>query len=357
MNAKRKRSPIIHWLHKNATWLSALGGIAAVLAVVISLWPESQSIPASSTGDTVQIETVEGDIVGGDKNVTVNVTNPKAIKKLEDAVRRLTDEVATRITTDESIKDELVREAIPDAVSGLENVAASDQQITKAQTALAQGDTQPAIELYRSDADSKLKSGRATPDANQLLLAARSLQNMATLTLFNDIQNAIETYSQAATLYRQAGQPEEADKVVRLAVRLSEFRDEFESLSNGEVPDVQPLTFKESQNQGGEASNVEQGVLEELPYQSNISNGRFLSRQCDLCHDIYGHAAIISDIDQINLAGQSAVYIQKTLVDYQKGRRKDRSMTPIARSLSAQAIKDIAAWYAAFEITVKEPNM
>ena len=57
------------------------------------------------------------------------------------------------------------------------------------------------------------------------------------------------------------------------------------------------------------------------------------------------------------MAGLSAFYIEKTLVDYQKGLREDRRMSLIAKTLSMEDVKDLAAWYSAFELTVKEPTL
>ena len=84
------------------------------------------------------------------------------------------------------------------------------------------------------------------------------------------------------------------------------------------------------------------------------AKGKALSVQCSVCH---GKDGIAKDPEAPNLAGMSALYIEKTIVDYQKGFREDRRMSIIAKGLSIEDIKDLAAWYSAFEITVKEPSM
>ncbi len=89
-------------------------------------------------------------------------------------------------------------------------------------------------------------------------------------------------------------------------------------------------------------------------FTADLSNGKALSAQCSVCH---GKDGIAKDPESPNLAGQSALYIEKTLVDYQKGMRQDRRMSIIAKALSMQDIKDLAAWYAAFEVTVVEPGI
>lgn len=87
---------------------------------------------------------------------------------------------------------------------------------------------------------------------------------------------------------------------------------------------------------------------------ADLSAGKALSSQCSVCH---GQNGIAKDPESSNLAGQSALYIEKTLVDYQKGTREDRRMSIIAKGLSMEDIKNLAAWYSAFELTVKEPTI
>jgi cytochrome c553 len=89
-------------------------------------------------------------------------------------------------------------------------------------------------------------------------------------------------------------------------------------------------------------------------FAADLSNGKALSSQCSVCH---GKDGIAKDPESPNLAGQGAYYLEKSLVDYQKGLRQDRRMSIIAQSLSLEDIKDLAAWYAAFEIVVTEPEL
>lgn len=87
---------------------------------------------------------------------------------------------------------------------------------------------------------------------------------------------------------------------------------------------------------------------------ADLAKGKALSTQCSVCH---GKDGISKDPESPNLAGLSALYIEKTLIDYQKGMRQDRRMSIVAQSLSMEDVKDLAAWYSAFELTVKEPSM
>lgn len=89
-------------------------------------------------------------------------------------------------------------------------------------------------------------------------------------------------------------------------------------------------------------------------FAADLSVGKSLSAKCSVCH---GKNGIAKDPEAPNLAGLSALYIEKTLIDYQKGMREDRRMSIIAKSLSLEDIKNLAAWYSAHEITVKEPSM
>ncbi len=86
---------------------------------------------------------------------------------------------------------------------------------------------------------------------------------------------------------------------------------------------------------------------------ADLANGKKLSSQCSVCH---GKDGIAKDPESPNLAGQSSLYLEKAMVDYQKGFREDRRMSIIAKSLSIEDIKDLAAWYAAFELTVTAPE-
>ena len=87
---------------------------------------------------------------------------------------------------------------------------------------------------------------------------------------------------------------------------------------------------------------------------ADIANGKALSAQCSACH---GKDGLSRDPEAPNLAGLSALYIEKSLVDYQKGARHDRRMSLIAQGLKKSQIKDLAAWYAAFKLTVKVPEI
>jgi len=96
------------------------------------------------------------------------------------------------------------------------------------------------------------------------------------------------------------------------------------------------------------------GILCLPVHGADLAVGKELSAQCSVCH---GKDGLSKDPESPSLAGQSAYYLEKALVDYQKGMREDRRMSIIAKNLSMEDIKNLSAWYAAFEVTVKEPSL
>lgn len=88
-------------------------------------------------------------------------------------------------------------------------------------------------------------------------------------------------------------------------------------------------------------------------YAANIEEGKALSGQCSVCH---GKNGISRDPETPNLAGQPARYLEKQLVDFQKGARQDRRMSLIVQSLDIEKIKNLAAYYSSFGISVIEPE-
>lgn len=90
-----------------------------------------------------------------------------------------------------------------------------------------------------------------------------------------------------------------------------------------------------------------------IAFAADPENGRKLARQCVVCH---GKLGLARDPEVPNLAGQSALYVEKSLVAFQKGKREDRRMTLIAEPLSLSEIRDLAAWYASIEVTAKAPE-
>ena len=66
--------------------------------------------------------------------------------------------------------------------------------------------------------------------------------------------------------------------------------------------------------------------------------------RCGRCH---GDNGVSDEDDTPSLAGQTAAYTFKQLVDYKTGRRENRSMRKAVRKLSLRDIADLGAFYAA----------
>jgi cytochrome c553 len=74
---------------------------------------------------------------------------------------------------------------------------------------------------------------------------------------------------------------------------------------------------------------------------------------CAPCHGADG----LSKLPEApNLAGQTVLYLTKTLHDYKSGVRKNAQMSVVAPSLTDEDIADFAAYYSAIQITVKVPE-
>ena len=81
--------------------------------------------------------------------------------------------------------------------------------------------------------------------------------------------------------------------------------------------------------------------------------GRKKIHMCQPCHGSDG----ISKLPEApNLAGQTELYLAKSLNDYKSGVRKNEQMSVVAPGLSAEDVADFAAYYSSIEITVKAPK-
>ena len=80
--------------------------------------------------------------------------------------------------------------------------------------------------------------------------------------------------------------------------------------------------------------------------------GRQKALQCQTCHGLDGQAKLP---EAPSLAGQTEVYLAKTLKDYRSGARQNEMMSLVARNLKDDDIADLAAYYAAIPVTVGPP--
>ena len=85
----------------------------------------------------------------------------------------------------------------------------------------------------------------------------------------------------------------------------------------------------------------------------NVTTGRQKALQCQACHGLDG----LSKLPEApNLGGQPEPYLVKSLNDFRKGIRKNDMMTLVVQQLSDQDVADLAAFYAAIEVTTKPPK-
>jgi len=71
--------------------------------------------------------------------------------------------------------------------------------------------------------------------------------------------------------------------------------------------------------------------------------GKTKSAACIACHGKWG---ISSTPDYPNIAGQTELYLVKSLREFRSGQRKDPSMNRIAAGLSDVDITDLSVYYA-----------
>jgi cytochrome c553 len=75
---------------------------------------------------------------------------------------------------------------------------------------------------------------------------------------------------------------------------------------------------------------------------ADIAAGKQKAANCAGCH---GAAGISNNPAWPNLAGQQKNYLEKQLRDFRSGKRQDALMTPMAKPLSDNDIKNLAAYY------------
>jgi cytochrome c553 len=71
---------------------------------------------------------------------------------------------------------------------------------------------------------------------------------------------------------------------------------------------------------------------------------------CQACHGLDGLSRLP---DAPHLAGQPAPYLERALRAYRDGERRNEVMSIAAKPLSDQDIRDLAAYYASIQISIK----
>jgi cytochrome c553 len=81
----------------------------------------------------------------------------------------------------------------------------------------------------------------------------------------------------------------------------------------------------------------------------DVKAGREKAQKCEVCHGLDGVSKVV---EAPNIAGQNQQYLVKQVNAFKSGERQNEMMSIIARTLSPDDIEDLAAYYAAIEITV-----
>jgi len=85
------------------------------------------------------------------------------------------------------------------------------------------------------------------------------------------------------------------------------------------------------------------GAVSTVSAAGNAADGKTKSVTCAACHGADGNSMVPTFP---KLAGQHASYIEKQLMDFKAGNRKDPTMSAMAAPLSDQDIADLAAYFA-----------
>jgi cytochrome c553 len=80
--------------------------------------------------------------------------------------------------------------------------------------------------------------------------------------------------------------------------------------------------------------------------------GRQKAQACTVCH---GPLGLSTAPDAPNLAGQPAIYLVAQLRAYRDGSRRHEVMAVIARPLSDEDIRQLAAWFASVRVEAAAP--
>lgn len=95
------------------------------------------------------------------------------------------------------------------------------------------------------------------------------------------------------------------------------------------------------------------GLATGLAHAGDVNAGRTkAATACAVCH---GPNGMSMQPNAPHLAGQPATYLVEQLKNYRSGKRTHEVMGVIAKPLTDTEIEDLAAWYAAMQISVQLP--
>lgn len=81
-------------------------------------------------------------------------------------------------------------------------------------------------------------------------------------------------------------------------------------------------------------------------YAADLEAGKETAAICAGCHGVDGYAM---NPEWPNLAGQNVKYIENQLKAFQNGNRRNDLMTPMAQSLDAEGVANVAAYYSSLK--------
>lgn len=84
----------------------------------------------------------------------------------------------------------------------------------------------------------------------------------------------------------------------------------------------------------------------------DVAAGKHKALACQTCHGLDGMSKLP---DAPNLAGQPEPYLVKALGEFRAGKRQNEMMSIVVKGLSDTDIADLAAYYAAIQITTRPP--
>lgn len=87
---------------------------------------------------------------------------------------------------------------------------------------------------------------------------------------------------------------------------------------------------------------------------ADVAAGKKRAIPCAVCH---GPDGIAVNPEAPNLAGESAIYIEKQLNAFKSGARQHEVMSIIAKELNDTDIANLAAWYSAMKVSVELPDI
>ena len=85
----------------------------------------------------------------------------------------------------------------------------------------------------------------------------------------------------------------------------------------------------------------------------DVTAGRTVMEKCQSCH---GKDGLANNYWAPNIAGQKQDYLVRSLMAYKAGERKSQMMSLVVKSLSAEDMANVAAYYAAIKIIVEVPQ-